>query len=107
VGRSAAGRPALGVAESRRHGGKQAVALWFGAAATGWRDEGAGVGDPIYRAAGILGVRAQARAAWQSWWQCCAGDAERKGKKLTGGPGVTASDAERRTGRVEAGRRTR
>jgi hypothetical protein len=33
------------------------VALGFGVAATGWKDEGAGVGDPIYRAAGILGVR--------------------------------------------------
>jgi hypothetical protein len=58
VGCSAAGRPAHGGAGSRRRGGKQAVALGFGAAATGWRDEGAGVGDLIYRAAGILGVRA-------------------------------------------------
>jgi hypothetical protein len=56
VGCSAAGQLAHGGAGSRRRGGKQAVALGFVAAATGWRDEGAGVGDPIYRAAGILGV---------------------------------------------------
>jgi hypothetical protein len=58
VGCSIAGRPVHGGAGSRHRGEKQAVALGLGAAATGWRDKGAGVGDPIYRAAGILGVRA-------------------------------------------------
>jgi hypothetical protein len=58
VGCSAAGWLVHGGAGLRRRGDKQAVALGLGAAAMGWRDKGAGVGDPIYRAAGILGVRA-------------------------------------------------
>jgi hypothetical protein len=64
------------------------------------------------RGSGILFMRRRAcsacgprRAARQSWRQCYAGDAERKGKKLTGWPGVSAATWSGERGELGLGRR--
>jgi hypothetical protein len=58
VGCSAAGRPVHGGVGSRCGGASRGSGVRAWAAATRWRDEGAGVGGSICRAAATLDVRA-------------------------------------------------